>query len=79
MTNYISPGVTTTLTQNIIYALPGVQCKLYTNTAGATLVQSNDIAFASSSACTLVEGGYDVSAAFIKSTAGDAIVLLKRV
>jgi hypothetical protein len=79
MTNYISPGVTTTLTQNIVYALPGALCKLYSQTAGATFTQSNDIAFAASTACTLVEGAYEVSAAFIKSTAGDAVVLLKRV
>lgn len=77
MTNYISPGVATTLLQNVVYSLPTRLCKLFTNTAGATFVQSNDIAFASSSAVTLVEDAYEVSAGFIKSTAGDALVILK--
>lgn len=67
-----------TMTQNVVYALPAKRCKLYTNTAGATFLQSNDSAFASSSAVTLVEGAYEVSAAFIEATnAGGALVILK--
>jgi hypothetical protein len=78
MTNEIPAGVITTLTQNIIYSLPATRCKLYTNTAGATFVQSNDFAFGSSTAVTLVEGSYEVSAAFIKSTGGAALVIVKK-
>lgn len=77
MTYEISIGVLTTLLQNIVYSLPARFCKLYTNTAGATLVQSNDFAFGSSTAVTLVEGAYEMKAAFIKSTAGDSLVILK--
>jgi hypothetical protein len=59
-----------------IYALPSKRCKLYTNTAAVTLLQSNDEAFASSTAVTLVEGAYEVSAAFIQSDA-DTLVIVK--
>ena len=76
--DYIPIGVTTTLTRNVVYGLPASVCVLYTHSA-PTLVQSNDSAYASSTPCTLVEGAYEVSAAFIKSTAaGSPVVLIKR-
>ncbi len=74
----LSIGPLITMTQNVVYALPRRRCKLYTNTAGATFQQSNDSTFASSTAVTLVEGGYEVSATFIRSTAGDALVSLTK-
>jgi hypothetical protein len=77
MTPGLQLGVTTTLTQNISYALPGRKCKLYSSTANPTFTQSNDVAFAASTACTLVEGAYEMSGGFIRSTAGDAVVILK--
>lgn len=75
----LSAGPFTQMAQNIVYALPPGKCKLYTNSAGAVLQQSNDFAFASSTAVTLVEGAYDVSAAFIRATnVGGALVRLVR-
>ena len=75
MTSF-SLGVLFTMIEDEIYALPAKRCRLYTNTAGVTLLQSNDEAFASSTAVTLVEGSYEVSAAFIQSDA-DTLVILK--
>lgn len=74
----ISIGPLTTLKQNTVYALPAARCKLYTNTTGATIVQSNDSAFASSTAMTLVEGAYEVAGGFVKATSGDVLVKLAR-
>lgn len=71
-------GITTTLKQNVVYALPHRHCKLYTETAGATLVQSNTEAFTASTAVTLVEGSYEVSAGFIKCTSGDILATLRK-
>jgi hypothetical protein len=71
-------GVLTALTRNQIYSLPSKVCTLYTNTAGAVFQQSNDSAFASTTAVTLTEGKYEVAAAFIRATnVGGALVILK--
>ena len=68
-----------TLTQNTVYCLPPVRCKLYTNSSGAVFQQSNDSAFASSTAVTLVEGAYEVSGGFIRATnVGGALIKLSR-
>lgn len=77
-TELLSFGPPTTLIQNIVYALPTKKAKLYTNTAAAVFQQSNDFAFATSSAVTQIEGAYEVSAAFIRVTnVGGALVTLK--
>lgn len=60
----------------VVYSLPSKRCKLYTNTAAVTLLQSNDEAFVSSTAVTLVEGAYETDAAFIQCDI-DALVILK--
>lgn len=66
------------MVQNVAYAAPPVPCRLYTDIA-ATITQSNTEAFTASTACTLVEGGYLVTAPFIKCTsAGPVNVRLSR-
>ena len=74
---YISTGRPTTLLQNVVYALPPVKCTLYTSGA-PTLVQSNTSDMAVTTPVTLVEGQYTVAGAFIKSTAGNAVITLNR-
>jgi hypothetical protein len=69
-------GVLITMVAAQVYSLPSKRAKLYTNTAAVTFLQSNDSTFASSSAVTLVEGAYEVDAAFITSDI-DALVILK--
>lgn len=72
----LSIGPLITMLQNITYAAPARRCKLYSNTAGATFQQSNDPAWGSNTACTFAEGAYEISARFIRSTAGNALVTL---
>ncbi len=69
-------GVLFTMVAATVYALPSKRCKLYTNTAAVTFLQSNDSAFVSSTAVTLVEGAYETDAAFIQVD-GDSLVILK--
>jgi hypothetical protein len=77
-TELLPIGPVVALVQNQVYALPAVQCRLYTDNA-ATLLQSTTQAFTASTAVTLVEGGYLVTGGFIKLTsAGPANVILKR-
>lgn len=67
-----------TLTQNTIFALPADRCLLFTSTAGATFQQSNDVAFGNNTAVTLTGGQAELAGGFIRSTAGDAVVTLKK-
>lgn len=76
MIESIPLGVVMTLVATIVYALPTKRCKLYTNTAAVVFIQSNDEAFASSTAVTLVEGAYETDAAFIQCDI-DALVIVK--
>jgi len=75
-TQSIPIGPTATLTQNVVYALPGISVTLYSDSGGAAFEQSNDITFATKSAVTLVGGAAKVNGAFIRSTAGAAVVRL---
>jgi hypothetical protein len=78
-TEAIQVGVPTSLVQNQVYALPASRCLLYCDQA-ATILSSNTQAFTSSTAMTLVEGKFEVAAAFIKMTsAGPQIVTVKKV
>lgn len=71
-------GMPIVLTQNIVYALPAVKSTLFTDTATPTLQASNDPAFGTSAAITLVAGQAIVVGGFIRSTAGNANVVLSR-
>jgi hypothetical protein len=78
-TEALSTGVLITMTQNQIYALPGSSCLLFSNTAGAAFEMSNDPTFASSIAQTALEGTIGaLVGGFIRSTAGNALVMLKK-
>lgn len=78
MITEIPIGVLVSLVKDQVYALPWKVCTIYTNTAGAVFQQSNDSAFVTSTAVTLVEGRYEVGAAFIRATnVGGALVILK--
>jgi adhesin HecA-like repeat protein len=71
-------GMPVTLVQNVAYALPAVECVLYTDAATPTLQVSNTPAFTLNTALTLTAGAVAVTGGFIKSTAGAATVTLKR-
>lgn len=78
-TELIPIGMPTTLLQNVVYALPAVAVNLYSDTATPTLVVSNAFGFATSTPLTLTAGvANGIGGSFIKSTAGNAVVLLKR-
>lgn len=73
----ITIGVPTTLTQNVIYALPARRCMLFCDTAGAALEQSNTAAMTADVNMTLSDGQHEVAGGFIRSTAADALVVLR--
>lgn len=65
-------GQITTLTQNVVYAMPGRGCLLFSNVA---LQQSNTSDFALNSAITALTT-VETAAAYIRCTTGAAIVRL---
>lgn len=73
----LSIGYPQTLTRNVIYALPGRRCLLFCDTAGAALEQSNTDVMTADVNMTLTDGQHEVAGGFIRSTAADAIVILK--
>ena len=71
-------GTPVALVQNQVYALPAVQCRVYTDNA-ATFQQSTTVAFTASTAVTLVEGSYLLSAPYFRCTsAGPVNAVFKR-
>jgi hypothetical protein len=77
-TEQILIGPVFSMVQNVIYAAPPVPSRLYADTA-VVVVQSDTVAFTASTACTLAEGGYLITAPFIKMTsAGPANIRLSR-
>lgn len=78
-TEMLSLGPISSMIQNTVYATPPGNCRLYAD-GTPTILQSNTQAFTASTAVTLVEGGYLISAPFIKCTsAGPVNVRLSRV
>lgn len=76
---YLSPGLPTTLAQNVVYALPPVQCSLFTDAVTPTIQQSLSSTFAGTPvALTLVNGQVDVVGGYIRCTSGAISVILKR-
>ena len=73
---YLSFGILQTMIQNQVYSLPPRYRTLYTDTGGATIIQSNDVAFGTSTAVGLSAGSGNPVAAFIKCTSGNIIVNL---
>ena len=73
----ISIGPPTTLLQNVVYALPAVKV-LLTAEGSPTLQQSNLFAFTTPITTTLTLNQVTVGGGFIRSTAGNAVITLKR-
>ena len=77
-TELLPLGTPVAMVQNQVYALPAVQCRLYTDNA-ATVQQSTTQTFTANTAVTLVEGSYLLTAPFVRITsAGPVNVVLKR-
>jgi len=75
----LSVGYAIQMTQNVVYALPGVVCRLFVDGAAPTLFQSNTSAFTVSVAVTLVDGQAEVAGGFIRCTSAAApLVTLKK-
>lgn len=74
----LSIGYPQTLTKDVIYALPASRCLLFVDTAGAALEQSNTDVMTADVNITLVDGQKEVAGGFIRSTAADCIVTLKK-
>ena len=77
VTTLLSVGYVQPMVQNQVYALPARHCKLFTDTAAATLVQSDTLAFTVSVTLTLTDGQADVAGGFIKCTSGAINISLK--
>jgi hypothetical protein len=75
-TESIPLGPAVTLKAGVPYAIPGVNCVLFCDTA-STFTQSNTLGFTASTPVTLTEGRANISGAFIKAAA-DAIVVVKK-
>lgn len=72
VTVQLTIGPVITLTQNVVYALPGRRCLFYADTG--TFTQSSD--GTNFTAITLTNQQAELAGAFIKSTAGDADIRL---
>ena len=76
-TQLLALGINSVI-QNQVYALPNRRCLLFTDTAAATLFQSNTEAFTLSTAITLTNSEAEVGGGFLKCTsAGPILVTLK--
>jgi hypothetical protein len=71
-TEVVFMGPVTAMIQNVAMAAPAVPCRLYADT-GATITQSNTVAFTASTAVTLTEGGYLITAPFVKLTSAGPV------
>jgi hypothetical protein len=76
-TQLLPLGPPVTMLAGIAYALPAVNCTLFTDAAAPTLTQSTTPSFTVSSPITLTGGQSAVSGGFIKAAA-DTLVILKR-
>ena len=73
----LSIGPPNSLAQNEVYALPGVSCDLFCDTA-ATLQVSNSLAFTANIPLVLTNGVSAVAGRFIRATTAGAVISLKR-
>ena len=75
----LATGQIHSLVQNTVYALPPVQCVLYTDATTPTLQQSLTSTFTANTAVTLTTGQAEVNGGFLRLTsAGPINVILKR-
>lgn len=73
----VQPGVLTTLTQSITFALPPKRGVLYVDGTTNTIKISNDPAFGISTTITLTNNQAEVCAAFIQCTSGSPVIIFK--
>lgn len=71
-------GPPTALVQNQVYALPAVECVLFTDATTPTLQVSSTSAFTANVALTLTAGASPVTGGFIRATTTGVTVTLKR-
>jgi hypothetical protein len=76
-TESVPLGPAVTLRAGVAYAVPGVNCVIHTDAAGASLTQSNTLQFTASNPVTLNGGVGQVTGAFIKAVA-DTLVVMKK-
>lgn len=67
-TELLSIGYPIPIIQNEIYALPAKKVLMFCDVAAATFFQSNTLAFTTSVAVTLVNGGAELAGGFIRCT-----------
>jgi len=77
-TEVIPIGMPVLMTQNQVYALPAVECVLYTDATAPAFEVSNTQTFTNKNAPTLTGGSVAVSAGFIRATGSATLVTLKR-
>jgi hypothetical protein len=70
-------GPPVALVQNQVYALPGLACILFTDTAG-TFQLSNSLAFTANVPVVLTNGAAPVSAGWIRATTAGAVITLRK-
>lgn len=70
-------GAPFTMSQNVPYILPSQICTIFTTDVGATIQQSNTLAFTNSVGVTLTNGSATVCGAYIRCTSGDITAILK--
>jgi len=75
ITNSIPPGMATTMSQNVIMALPPNKAVLFCNNTTPAFEASNDISFATKVALTLTNGQATVAGGFIRSTGATPVVV----
>jgi hypothetical protein len=76
-TELLPLGTPFTMLAGVAYALPAVECVLYTDATTPTITLSNTQAFTANTAVTLTAGAATVGGGFIKAV-GNALVVLKR-
>lgn len=76
-TTVLSAGPPTLMVQNVVYALPGVKCTLFSDTAG-TFEQSSILAGPFIATAVLAGGQVDLAGAFIRCTTASPTVTVKR-
>lgn len=67
-TELLTIGPITSITQNVIYALPARSVIMFSDATGPTFFQSNTAAFTASIAVTLVNGQATLAGGFIRCT-----------
>lgn len=78
MTTALVCGYIQTMTQNTVYALPGVRALLFCDESSPTITMSNTVGFTASKSLTLTNGQAEVAGGFVKCTTGDVTVSLKK-